>query len=154
MASWIFQGRPSTFRVTEAVQQLDRLTWLVKRYAGELAPGDAVWIWRADSSGKPAGIVARGELASTTIPMFSPKETREFWVNPEEDNSRADRVWVSVLEHIHDESEIITRDYLRQLPGLESLLILRQPNGTNFRIDDVEHEVLTDLWSERHQSVK
>jgi hypothetical protein len=147
MGFYIFQGRPSTFRVTDAVKELGRLTWLVKRYAGDYAPGDEVWIWRASSPGKPAGIVGRGVLSSTTIPMFSPKETRDFWVNPDEDNTRQDRVWIDVSECIGDESEVIQRDSLRELAGLESLLILKQPNGTNFRIDEVEHEILTDLWN-------
>ena len=40
MTSWIFQGNPGTFRINDAVKNLEKTTWLVKVNQRKMRPGD------------------------------------------------------------------------------------------------------------------
>lgn len=55
MAYWLFQGNPKYYRVLDAIRDFDQMSWLVTRYAKDIAVGDGVLIWLA---GKEAGIYA------------------------------------------------------------------------------------------------
>ena len=148
MTSWIFQGNPATYRIDDAVRNLKSTTWLVNKNHRKMAPGDTVYLWRSEHQGKPAGIVAKTKMTSIVTPLFSPPEVREFWVDPNADNTRDDRVWLEILEFCEDEN-IIERGIFLKSELLSSMQIIRQPNGTNYELTDVEAEIIEDMWNNR-----
>jgi hypothetical protein len=53
MKYWLFQANPKYSQILEAIQELDKIYWLITRYDQEITPGDRVLIWIA---GKQARI--------------------------------------------------------------------------------------------------
>tara|TARA_B100000809_G_C15077610_1_gene508454 strand:+ start:1078 stop:1554 length:477 start_codon:yes stop_codon:yes gene_type:complete len=149
MRSWVFQGRPSTFRIDDAVRELEKLTWLVKKNAGKMRDGDVVFLWRSEHNGNPAGVIAKAVLEGTIIPMFSPPEVVAYWTDPNMDNSREERVWLRILEYHTDESSMIQRNEALDDEILSKMLVIRQPTGTNYELTDMQAEVLGELWAEK-----
>jgi hypothetical protein len=41
--SWIFQANPAIYRIREALDALDEITWTVKQYRDEIQVGDKAW---------------------------------------------------------------------------------------------------------------
>jgi EVE domain len=59
MNYWLFQANLKYSQILEAIQELDKIYWLITRYDQEITPGDRVLIWIA---GKQAGIYAIAEV--------------------------------------------------------------------------------------------
>ena len=88
MSSWIFQGNPATFRINDAVRELEKTTWLVKVHHGKMRPGDTVFLWRSQHNGNPAGVIAKTVMEGVVTPMFSPSEVVPYWADPTMENTR------------------------------------------------------------------
>ncbi len=63
------------------------------------------------------------------------------------DNTRQYRVWLKILEYCSDEKPMIERKDAQEDGVLREMLVIRQPNGTNFELSDTQAEVLESLWS-------
>jgi hypothetical protein len=148
MSTWIFQGNPATFRINDAVKELEWTTWLVKVHHGKMRPRDTVYLWRSAHDGEPAGVIAKTEMQGTVIPMFSPHEIVAYWVDPEIKNSREDRVRLNILERCSETREMITREAILDDEILKTMLVIRQPHGTNFLLSDEHVERLEELWNQ------
>ena len=149
MTSWIFQGNPATFRIDDAVRELEKTTWLVKVNHKKMRPGQIVYLWRSAHGGKPAGIIAKSKMVGIVTPMFSPKEVVQYWTDPNADNKREDRVWLEILEKVDENQSMIERDEFLESDILSDSLIIRQPTGTNYALSDIETEIIDDMWDER-----
>ena len=151
MPSWIFQGNPADFRIDDAVRELEKTTWLVKINHRKMRIGDTVFLWRSAHNGNPAGVVAKSVMKSVIIPMFSPPEVVAYWTDPTVENTREDRVWLEILEYCTDEEPMIQRNEILEDNILCEMLVIRQPNGTNFELSDAQAEVLEELWFNRQK---
>ena len=149
MTSWIFQGNPGTFRINDAVKNLEKTTWLVKVNQRKMRPGDIVYLWRSEHQNNPAGIIAKSKMVGVVTPMFSPPEVVQYWVDPNADNTREDRVWLEILEFCENDESMIERSEFLSSEILSSSLIIRQPNGTNYILSDLEAEIIDDIWASR-----
>ena len=81
--------------------------------------------------------------------MFSPPEVVQYWVDPNADNTREDRVWLEILEFCENDESMIERSEFLSSEILSSSLIIRQPNGTNYILSDLEAEIIDDIWASR-----
>lgn len=136
---WIFQGNPDIFDMEKYINSKEDITWTVTRYSDEIEVGDEVFIWR---SGENAGIIALANVISR--PDNSIKED-------------ADQLW---KEHLKKEGlktalRIVSRytetPLLKKqiMPIIPELSILKQPQGSNFKISRDDAQAIKDLLKEK-----
>ncbi len=144
--AWIFQTSPKWFRFIDKLRfGNNRDTWRVMRFRKEVKTGDIVFFWMA---GPAAGIYAIGEVLSYPQVMMADKETA-LYSTPEYKeafpvvNKPCIRVWCRYNKKIIDRP--VLRDKIKDSPILKSLSIIRQPQGTNFRVTKEQFEELKEL---------
>ncbi|MFL9458476.1 MULTISPECIES: EVE domain-containing protein [Nostocales] len=141
MAYWLFQGNPKYYRVLDAIKDFDQMPWLVTRYAQDIAPGDGVMVW---VSGTQAGIYA---LAEVTEPAQLIKNIpdKKYWI----DASRALEKQQAMIRFTHKLlKQPLLKSNLLQDPILETLLVIRAPNSTNFKVSPQEWQRVQELIKE------
>ncbi|MDB8552014.1 AAA family ATPase [Turicibacter sanguinis] len=142
MNYWIFQGNPkhqnldgTFFDVTKYILENEVLTWGVRQkfYVKDIQMGDPVFIWRADGFKKGSGgIIAKGEIGS------------EVRLDEGEDVHVVD---IRVLERkVTKEGGMILRSDLKQNSELSQLQIIKQPTGTNFKLNEEQFNLLEQVW--------
>jgi predicted RNA-binding protein with PUA-like domain len=127
MAYWLFQGNPKYYRILDGIRDFTQMPWLVTRYAKEMQSGDGVLVWM---SGANAGVYAIAEIVE------APKRMKDlpdigYWL----DTSRLGEKPFATLrftDKLLDRP--LLRSELKQDPVLKSLIVLRQPNATNFKV--------------------
>jgi hypothetical protein len=107
------------------------MPWLVTRYAKDMAVGDGVLIWK---SGDQAGIYAIAQIIEPPNIIASPPDIG-CWIN-------ASRVGVKPYAKIRFTSKLLEkpllREHLKQDLVLKNLMVIRQPNATNYKITQQE----------------
>lgn len=141
---WLFQANPKYYRILEALQALERLTFLTNRYKDAIAVGDVVLLWM---SGKHAGIYAQARVAEGIDLRGSDGPDASFWADPSAAEDVKPRVVLAIERRFLGNPVLKTR--IASVPGLRDLMILRQPNGTNFRVTPDEWAALQPLLPER-----
>lgn len=137
---WIFQANPKFYRILEALQSLDRIQFLTNRYKDRIQVGDIVLLW---ISGKYAGIYAQARVVEGVADRNSDGDDAAFWVDPSGGTTIRPRVVLAIEKRFLGNPLLKTTIAATQ--GLGSLMILRQPNGTNFPVDDDAWELLQSL---------
>lgn len=148
MTAWIFQGNPATFDMEGYLASTPgAITWLVKQYKKDIRSGDTVFLWRSqgkgDSAGQ-AGVVASAEVISNVSLMHGESESEQYWLDKAR-NTEQLRVWLKITR-VAKSKEVLKRDWLREDPSLKSMLILKQPAGTNFKLTSAEEDRLHKMW--------
>lgn len=148
MSSWIFQANPKTFKIDEFLKaDPDTFTWLVTKYTSQIKQGDRVYIWRAVAGeNDKAGVVAEAEVVSSVQRMVSDSFGAKFWTDPSESILEADRVLLKLIRR-SSTREVLKRDWLKDDSILKEMLVLRQPAGTNFPLDELESQRLAQMWA-------
>jgi 5-methylcytosine-specific restriction protein B len=126
--TWIFQCNPKVYDCARAVAELDELTWPVRQYADFIHTGDTVYLWE---SGPEAGIVAVATVLGDPEPAALDDRERTFARDEERLSAVQPRVRVRVERALERR---IRRDDLREHPVLDTLAILKAPQGTNFPV--------------------
>ena len=124
MRAWLFQTVDR--RRIELIAPGRTERWCVRRYRHEMQPGDLVLIWLGGARHE-RGIHGYGRLISA--PYTTPDETT-YHVDVEYDRRLTPLVPAAVL---------------RAHPLLHALAILHMPRATNFRLDHVQAQALTEL---------
>ena len=132
---WIFQANPKIYRILEALQRLDRMQFLANRYRDRIRVGDIVLLWM---SGEYAGIYAQARVVEGVEERTSDGEDAGFWADGIDGNTSRPRVVLAIEKRFLGNP--LLKNTIAARPGLDSLMILRQPNGTNFA-------VTTEQWS-------
>jgi predicted RNA-binding protein with PUA-like domain len=138
MAYWLFQGNPKYYRILDGIRDFTQMPWLVTRYAKEMQPGDGVLIWMA---GANAGVYAIAEMVEAPKPMPEPPDIG-YWLDKSrlgEKSSATLRFTDKLLDRP------LLRSKLKQDPVLKSLIVLRQPNSTNFKVTAAEWQQVYEL---------
>jgi hypothetical protein len=138
--TWIFQSNPEYYRIIEALQTLDKMTFLVSRYKDEVNVGDSVLVW---VSGKHAGIYAQATVTEGVAMRVSTGTDADFWVDTEGAAEPRPRAVLSLNRKFL--ANFVPRTEIAGKPGLQNLMILRQPNGTNFSVSSSEWALLKPL---------
>jgi hypothetical protein len=131
---WIFQANPKFYRILEALQHLDRMQFLTNRYKDRIHIGDIVLLWM---SGNHAGIYAQARVVEGVADRKSDGDDAAFWADPSSGATTKPRVVLAIEKRFLGNPLLKTTIAARK--GLANLMILRQPNGTNF-------PVYADAW--------
>jgi hypothetical protein len=145
---WIFQAEPSEFDLRAALSRGGRDVWKLSRFRNTIQSGDVVYLWMA---GRDAGIygwaqVVGGETGEATIEesMSSQKETSGA-VTDERPG-----IEIGYRQRFH---KPILKDRLTGEPGkFRALTILRNPQGTNFRVTPIEAQALNQIIIETNEA--
>ena len=137
---WIFQVNPNRYRLLEALQNLDRMRFLTNRYKNRIKVGDLVLLWM---SGNHAGIYALARVVEGVAERKDDVDDASFWVDPNAAATAKPRVVLSIERRFL--ANPILKGTIAATEGLDKLLILRQPNGTNYPVKSDEWERLRHL---------
>ena len=138
MAYWLFQGNPKYYRVLDAIRDFAQMPWLITRYAKDMQPGDGVLIW---ISGANAGVYAMAEI------LEQPKLIKDlpdigYWIDKSRIGQKPHAI-IRFTDKMLDRP--LLRSALLQDPVLKSLIVLRQPNSTNFKVTPDEWKRVYEL---------
>ena len=137
---WIFQANPKLYRILEALQHLDRMQFLTNRYKDRIHVGDIVLLWM---SGNHAGIYAQARVVEGVADRKSDGDDAAFWADPSSGATTKPRVVLAIEKRFLGNPLLKTT--IAATEGLANLMILRQPNGTNFPVDADAWELLRPL---------
>ena len=137
---WIFQVNPNRYRFLKALQNLDRMQFLTNRYKNRIKVGDIVFLWM---SGNHAGIYAQARVVEGVAERQDDGDDASFWVDPNAAAMVKPRVVLSIERRYL--ANPVLKGTIAATEGLDKLLILRQPNGTNYPVESDEWERLRRL---------
>lgn len=137
---WIFQANPKFYRILEALESLDQMQFLTNRYKDRIQVGDIVLLWM---SGKHAGIYAQARVVEGVAERKSDGDDASFWADPSGGSTTKSRVVLAIEKRFLGNPLLKTA--IAATEGLGNLMILRQPNGTNFPVDADAWELLRPL---------
>ena len=137
---WIFQANPKFYRILEALQHLDQMQFLTNRYKDRIHVGDIVLLW---VSGNHAGIYAQARVVEGVADRKSDGDDAAFWADPSSGATTKPRVVLAIEKRFLGNPLLKTT--IATTEGLANLMILRQPNGTNFPVDADAWELLRPL---------
>jgi hypothetical protein len=137
---WIFQVNPKFYRILEALQHLDRMQFLTNRYKDRIHVGNIVLLWM---SGNHAGIYAQARVVEGVADRKSDGDDAAFWADPSSGATTKPRVVLAIEKRFLGNPLLKTTIAARK--RLANLMILRQPNGTNFPVYADAWELLRPL---------
>jgi hypothetical protein len=148
-STWIFQGNPDYFDIQGYLElKAPRISWLVRRYADHMVPGDRVFLWQAGGKQKAeSGIIASGRIVSDVWNGPDEEAAIPFWRDDSAGHTPGTRIWISVDKAASSKKHVIKRKWLKTDPVCRDLLILRQPAGTNYRVKPLQSQRLESLWA-------
>ena len=138
MAYWLFQGNPKYYRIIDGIRDFTQMPWLVTRYAKEMQPGDGVLVWM---SGKDAGVYAIAEIIEVPKPMKDLPDIG-YWVDT---SPLGEKPFATIRFTDKLLDRPLLRSELMKDSVLQSLIVLRQPNSTNFKVTAVEWQRVYEL---------
>jgi len=141
MAYWLFQGNPKYYRILDGIRDFVQMPWLVTRYAKLMEPGDGVLIWM---SGKDAGIYAIAEILETPKLITEPPDIG-YWLDKSLIGQRPQAI-IRFTDKFLERP--LLKSELSQDPVLKSLIVIRQPNSTNFKVTPEEWKRVYELKSQ------
>ncbi len=127
-SAWIFQSSPEQYELSDALDNLSELTWLVNQYTQQIHAGDRVYLWE---TGRDAGVVAVGEILTDPAMLTERTEEQSFWRNRAGFVGPKLRVRLGISDVL--EPRLLRRDLVTD-PILRDLRNLRFANATNFPI--------------------
>lgn len=138
MAYWLFQGNPKYYRIIDAIRDFEQMPWLVTRYTKEIVVGDGVLIWKA---GQNSGIYAIAEIIEPpqildTVPDIG------YWIDKSRLGTKPQariRFTTKLLE------KPLLREQLKHDSVLKDLMVIRVPNGTNYKVVPQEWQQVHEL---------
>ncbi|MDJ0655690.1 MAG: P-loop NTPase fold protein [Xanthomonadales bacterium] len=136
---WIFQAMPDRFDLEEKLRPGASDSWLLSHSYQEIDPGDVVYFWRG---GRQAGLFGWGVVTDPPyLGETEPSAKKPRW--------RVNTRYEVRFETLIPKDEITSGRHGAQLAGL---VILRTPQGTNFKVTTYEAIHLNRLITERSES--
>ena len=137
-----FQANPNKFDVIGAIndKELTEDVWTVSRYTKKIKKGDIGLIW---ISGENAGIYAQINILSNPEMMLESEASIKHWKSLDHKNIEEMRVRYKYKYKFTDNP--ILRSDLLKIKELENLEIIKQSQGTNFKVNNEEWEILSKL---------
>jgi 5-methylcytosine-specific restriction protein B len=137
---WIFQGKPSEYNITKALNNLSEIMWRVTRYKNQIKPGDKVYIWE---SGDDAGIIATAEVLTLPQHVRRTPEDASYRIGGQ---AVINDEFLGVVLKIRDVlPRKITKDKILGNSVLKDLMIIRSPQGINFYVKESEDRELMKI---------
>ena len=126
---WLFKSDPETYTIDDL--ERDGVTdWDgVRNYRArnymrdEMSPGDPVLFYHSNAD--PTGVYGIAEVASEAHPEAAQFDQRSRYHDPE--SAREKPTWWCVdVRHVETFAAPVTREELREIPGLADLLVLKR----------------------------
>jgi hypothetical protein len=148
MATWVFQGNPSRFKIDDYVACYPELLyWRTPRHATEIVVGDQAYLWRA---GPKSGVIAFGTIVEAPTPGSMVKHPEALGSNlwhADEPEIDEQRTGIHLQEvRLTDEDAYLHRSIVRDDPVLGKAAIIKMPNGTVYRLTENEVLAMERLW--------
>lgn len=145
---WIFQANPLRYRFYEALwnDSLKNDTWLVSRFSDEMKIGDIGLIWKARFE---RGIYAIGRIIEAPRMMKELPESTQYWVSPSDRGKEALRVVINYQLRL-TLANALTSGELSRISGLQNMTVLRQSQGTNFKVKPSEWQIISNLLKRKY----
>jgi MoxR-like ATPase len=146
--TWLFQANPSIYDVDSALSELAEISWVVRQHAKSVKKGDRVYLWRSGANG---GVVATATVASEVNAAAEPNLT--YVLKPESLSKPEPRVTLHIDSVL---TSVIRRTELIGLPVLGDLQVIKQANGTNYRVTPAQDAALQVLLTglEHHEQLR
>jgi predicted RNA-binding protein with PUA-like domain len=127
--NWLFKSDPETYGIAEL--ERDGVTdWDgVRNYRArnymrdEMSPGDPILFYHSNAD--PTGVYGIAEVASEAYPERSQFDRRSRYFDPGSEREKP-TWWCVDVRHLETFAAPVTRDELRELPGLADLLVLKR----------------------------
>ena len=141
--AWILQGNPNRFDIDDYLSRYSFIYWSTPTNQKDFLIGDRAFIWRAKTL---AGIIAVGIIKELPIPRSDVKMPEalgdDLWVSQFDEPSEI-KVGIEITEaRLTLEEGMVTRELLKTNPVLSKNRIITSPNGTVFRINSEEENIL------------
>ena len=149
MQTWIFQGNPNEYDIDGYLASRPAtVSWLVTRYASEVALGDRVYLWRNQGQQHAiAGFVAEAVVVAPTEMRGEDPEAVRFWRTQSARRNEHQPRALLRLVRVANTREVIRRNWCVEDPVLMDLPNLRMQAGTNYKITPEQTLRLDALWS-------
>jgi len=153
MKTWIFQGNPDEYDIDGYLaSRPGRLSWLVTRYASEVAVGDRVYLWRNQGQQHAiAGVVAEAIITAPTEMRGEDLEGIPFWHTQGARRNEPQPRALLRLVRVANTREVLRRNWCAEDPILSDLPNLRMQAGTNYKIPSQQALRLEALWGRTGQ---
>jgi hypothetical protein len=143
VSAWLFQCRPGTFDLRQAVEDLTELTWSIRKHRKRIHEGDAVYLWE---SGPEAALIATGTIISEPATQPEDPKQRPYY----RDATDADGEMLRV--HLHVDRVVrppLARRQILAAPKLADVQLFRSAQGTNFKLSSDVVAALEELLDKR-----
>lgn len=136
--AWVFQANPNIYDLEAALNAGQRtFRWSVNQHKEHIHTDDRVYLWLSGSDG---GLLAQGVILSEPT-MMDDGEEIQFYTSPPEDS-------LSLRVELRIDNVLATpiqRAELHEEPLLQSMSLLRAPQGTNFQLQEIEASIIEQL---------
>ena len=148
MQTWIFQIDPDEYDIDAFLASRPiRVSWLVTRYASEIAIGDRVYFWRNEGSNRAIpGIIAEAVVTAPVEMRLEDPAGAQFCRSADEGRSAELPRALLRLVKVAGGREVLKRTLFEGDPVLFDLPKLME-NATNFRIAPRHASRIAALWS-------
>ena len=135
-SAWVFQGNPERFDINDYLSRYSYIYWRAPRHKSDIRVGDPCIVWR---SGSEAGAIAIGRIAEAPQSMsevnFPECLGEDLWRDAP-DSQDTIKVGIQIDDaRLDEESGLIPRGVFVDNPTLAKSLIIRNPQGTVFRLN-------------------
>ncbi len=118
----------------------DNIHWLVNQHKTDICKGHIGMIWL---SGKEAGIYAITEILTDPTLMLEPIPEQKYWTDTSDKEGEKTRVKMKIIKSLLHSP--LTKETIMKTQGLQGMRILRQPQGTNFRVTAKEWNIIKTM---------
>ena len=129
-----------------AMKSLKQDTWLVSQFRDEIHVGDIGLIWKAR---KASGIYAVGEIISNPQIMTELPESSKYWIDKSDRGKQVLRVVIRYKLKLRLTNALFSDD-LKKIPELHSLHIFKQSQGTNFKVESSQWQIISRLLKQKY----
>ncbi len=143
--TWIFQSSPRLFDLRGALAALTEMTWSVRQHVSQIKTGDTAYMWEA---GERAGILAKARVLTDPEDLPPDPTEKPFDRGWEQSSGTDSRVRIR-LEQILPQP--LSRGALLAHPVLKDLPVIKQPQGTNFKLSKKQASFLAALVEAQEQ---
>ena len=149
MNYWIYQGNPKEYDIDGYLATHPYIYWYSPNHKNEVKVGDDVFLWRA---GKNAGLVAIGKITESPVPLKDVKFPEflgnSLWTKDDSiPNPEELKVGIKILEtRLSESNGMLTRKSLQTDSIINGHRIIKNPNGTIFKLEESRGDHLVKIW--------
>ena len=137
--TWIFQGNPAYYDIDNALVELSQIDWLVKQHKDKIKKNDKVLFWK---SGADGGLVGYGKILIDPTVKEESEVERKYTLSLDKFSKPQLRVTVEIDGLLQN---VISKNDLLKISGLENLSIIKFQQGSNFQVTEEESKILFEL---------